>query len=60
MPAEYERQRDAMIVEGKSPAEAKKFAAINFFKKHGASVQAAHKRAGARIKLREKARRKKR
>lgn len=44
MPAEYERWRDALIASGMSAKEAKKRAAIRYWKKHGVSVNAAHKK----------------
>lgn len=43
MPREYERWRDALIASGMSAKEAKKRAAIRYWKKYHKSVNAAHK-----------------
>lgn len=46
MPREYEKQRDQMQREGMSKADAEKWAAINYWKKHHVSVNTAAKREG--------------
>jgi hypothetical protein len=43
MPAEYVKMRDSLKKSGHSDKEAKKIAAIAYWKKYGKSVNAAHK-----------------
>lgn len=59
MPREYTKQRDAMIAKGMSSKEAKKWAAINYYKKHGVAVNVAERRKNA-LKQRQAMRRSKR
>jgi hypothetical protein len=44
MPVEYEHMRDAMIREGVPEKEAKRIAAIKYYKKHGRAVNSLDRR----------------
>jgi hypothetical protein len=50
MPAEYVKQKEALIKAGKNEAEAQKIAAASFFKRKGITVQEAHKKAQSTIR----------
>lgn len=43
MPKEYEHMRDAMIMKGMPIQKAKKFAAIQYYKKTGKAVKKGHR-----------------
>jgi hypothetical protein len=43
MPKDYERERDAIIRKGVPEKDAKRIAAIDFYKKHGVAVDSVDK-----------------